>query len=139
MLRATGSWPPAVSQNVRSLPGVAGSDDLDRLDRSPIPELRSGEQVDGERRHLARADFGQQCRRNRDLHRVCTVSSTSSTGPSKLIPSRTLVRASRSRARTAEAASAVGGGPLTPSASTSGSRPTRATCSATEPTRSGYR
>ena len=55
------------------------------------------------------------------VHRLRTVSSTSSTGPSKLTRSRTLVRASRSRARTAEAASAVGGGPLTPIASTSGS------------------
>jgi hypothetical protein len=45
-----------------------------------------------------------------------------------------LVRASRSRARTAEAASAVGGGP--PRASTSGGRATRPTYSAREALRS---
>jgi hypothetical protein len=36
------------------------------MNRSPTPELRSGEQVDGERHHLARDDFGQLRRRNRE-------------------------------------------------------------------------
>jgi hypothetical protein len=49
------------------------------------------------------------------VHRVCTVSSTSSTGPSKLI-------------RRAPQAPRPGG-----------DRPTRATCSSREPTWSGYR
>jgi hypothetical protein len=36
------------------------------MHRAPTPELRSGEHVDGERHHLARAGLGQQRRRNRD-------------------------------------------------------------------------
>jgi hypothetical protein len=57
MLRATGAGHPAVSQNVRNPPGVAGPDDLDDASLSN-PRLGSGEPVDGERHHLARADFG---------------------------------------------------------------------------------
>ncbi len=66
MLRATWSWPPAVSRNVRK-PARRGRAGRPRpMTRSPTLDLRSGEQVDGERYHLARADFGQQRRCNRD-------------------------------------------------------------------------
>jgi hypothetical protein len=47
-----------------SLPDQAGPDDLDRW-IALLPKLRLGEQVDGERQHRARADFGQQRRCNR--------------------------------------------------------------------------
>jgi hypothetical protein len=49
-----------------SLPDLAGPDDLARCIALLHPELRSGEQVDGERHHLARAGPGQQGRRNRN-------------------------------------------------------------------------
>ena len=109
------------------------------MHRSPTPLLRSGQLVDGQRQHRGRTRLGQQRGSNRDRppgaydvvdqqHRAVETDSSFST-----------VRASRSRARTADAASAVGGGPVTSSAWTSGSRPIRATCSATEETSSGKR
>jgi hypothetical protein len=50
------------------------------------------------------------------VHRVRIVLSTSNTGPVKFTPGARAVRCSRSLARTAEAASTAGGGPLIVSA-----------------------
>src|SRR5207342_2184124 len=119
--------------------GVAGSDDLDRWIALLYPNCAQGSRWTASGITWLAPASANSADATVTVHRVRTVSSTSSTGPSTLTPSRTLVRASKSRARTAEAASAVGGGPLTPSASTNGSRPTRATCSAREPTRTGNR
>jgi hypothetical protein len=73
MLRATGAGHPRFRRMYAACPAWPGPTTWTDGSLS-YPRIALREQVDGERHHLARADFGQQCRRNRDrpprLYRV---------------------------------------------------------------------
>ena len=97
-MRATGAGHPRFRRMYASLPGMAGPDDLDRWNALLSPNCAQGTRWTASGITWLAPTSASSADATVTVHRVCTVSSTSSTGPSKLTPSRTLVRASRSRA-----------------------------------------
>ena len=130
---------PSASRSATSTPtGSSGPWPRRTSPADAVPRRApSGQLVEREREHRRSAGLGQQRPGHGDGPPRTDLVVDQQHRTLQSHPRIRDVRASRSRARTLDAASSVGGGPDTASASTSGNRPIRATWAATEATSTG--